>query len=199
MERFTLTKSDFPTEWQGYPLDADFHTVLAIIAALNDPELSGAEKLMIARRRLFPADQPPSERVMEAFIWLEGCGMPRERGESGAARDFDFEQDAREIYASFRQVYGIDLMQPMHWWAFSALLEGVTAVPCALREKIALRHMDDSRAETDAAIERAKRGAAIEDAVSLTERARDEELRRRLREGLPFDDLLPQPIEEDNP
>lgn len=190
MERFTLMKSDFPTEWKGYRLDADFHTVLSIIAALNDPELSGSEKLMIVRRRLFPADQPPSECTMEAFYWLEACGMPRNQSEEGAVRDFDFEQDAREIYASFRQVYGIDLMQPMHWWAFSALLEGVTAVPCALREKIALRHMDDSRAEMDASLERAKRGAAIEVTSSLTERARCEELRRRLAEGLPFDDLL---------
>lgn len=190
MERFTLMKSDFPTEWRGYPIDADFHTVLSLIAALNDPELSGSEKLMIVRKRLFPAEQPPPENVMEAFIWLEGCGMPREQREPGAARDFDFEQDAREIYASFRQVYGIDLMQPLHWWAFSALLEGVTATPCALREKISLRHMDDSRAETEAALERAKRRAAIEEAISLTERAREEELRRRLTEGLPFDDLL---------
>lgn len=50
--------------------------------------------------------------------------------------------------------------------------------------------MDDSRAQTDAAIERAKRAAAIEDEISLTDRARDDELRRRLAGGLPFDDLL---------
>ena len=81
-------------------------------------------------------------------------------------------------------------MRPLHWWAFLALLDGVTAVPCTLLEKLRLRHMDDSRAQADAALERAKRAAAIEDAISLTDRARDDALRRRLAEGLPFDDLL---------
>lgn len=189
MERFTLTKAAFPDAWRGYKLNTDFRDVLTILAALNDPELSGAEKIMIARRRLFADDAPAAGEVMEAFTWFESCGLERESAPD-AARDFDFETDAREIYASFRQVYGIDLMQPLHWWAFSALLDGVTAAPCALREKLRLRHMDDSRAQADAALERAKRAAAIEDAISLTDRARDDALRRRLAEGLPFDDLL---------
>lgn len=190
MERFTLTKAAFPNAWRGYKLDTDFRTVLTILAALNDPELSGAEKIMIARRRLFADDAPAAGEAMDAFAWFESCGIAREESETDAARDFDFEQDAREIYASFMQVYGIDLMQPLHWWAFSALLDGVTAAPCALREKLRLRHMDDSRAQADAALERAKRAAAIEDEISLTDRARDDALRRRLAEGLPFDDLL---------
>lgn len=189
MERFTLTKDAFPDAWRGYKLNTDFRTVLTILAALNDPELSGAEKIMIARRRLFVGDAPPVGEVMDAFTWFESCGIERESAPD-AARDFDFETDAREIYASFMQVYGIDLMRPLHWWAFSALLDGVTAAPCALREKLRLRHMDDSRAQADAALERAKRAAAIEDALSLTDRARDDALRRRLAEGLPFDDLL---------
>ena len=189
MERFTLTKSAFPDTWQGYKLNTDFHGVLAILAALNDPELNSADRLMIVRRRLFADKAPTVTQIMPAFVWFESCGMERTGGEGGA-RDFDFEQDAREIYASFRQVYGIDLMRPLHWWAFSALLDGVTAAPCALRDKIQLRHMDDSRAQTDTALERAKRAAAITDAHSLTEKSRDDELRRRLAEGLPFDDLL---------
>lgn len=189
MERFTLTKDAFPDAWRGYKLNTDFRNVLVILTALGDPELSGAEKIMIVRRRLFTGDAPPVGEVMEAFAWFESCGLERESAPD-AARDFDFETDAREIYASFMQVYGIDLMQPLHWWAFSALLDGVTAAPCALLEKLRLRHMDDSRAQADAALERAKRAAAIEDAISLTDRTRDDALRRRLAEGLPFDDLL---------
>lgn len=190
MERFTLTKDAFPDAWRGYKLNTDFRNVLVILTALGDPELSGAEKIMIVRSRLFADDAPPMGEVMEAFAWFESCGLEREESETDAARDFDFEQDAREIYASFFQVYGIDLMRPLHWWAFLALLDGVTAVPCTLLEKLRLRHMDDSRAQADAALERAKRAAAIEDAISLTDRARDDALRRRLAEGLPFDDLL---------
>lgn len=43
---------------------------------------------------------------------------------------FSFTQDAPYIYAAFRQQYGIDLLAErgkLHWWAFNALLQGLTA------------------------------------------------------------------------
>ena len=43
---------------------------------------------------------------------------------------FSFTQDAPYIYAAFRQQYGIDLLAErgkLHWWAFNALLKGLTA------------------------------------------------------------------------
>lgn len=190
MNRFTLTSTELPHEWNGYELNTDFHQIINIIKMMNDVELSAEEKPFILRKMLFVDKMPPVNAAFNAFEWFESCGADKPQGEPHGVKDFDFEQDAREIYASFRQVYGIDLMQPMHWWLFSALLDGVTACPCALANKIHMRHIDDSKQDKAAAIERAKRAAAIEDSVSKSVASMNEELARRLKAGLPFDDLI---------
>lgn len=94
------------------------------------------------------------------------------------SRDFDYEFDAPEIYASFRQLYGIDLMdEDLHWWQFPRAARGCFLCRCALSEKIRLRHLDVSKCEDKAAAQRAKDAAAIPDAVGIDERLLTEQVR----------------------
>ena len=50
------------------------------------------------------------------------------RGNSSRNKqNYDFEYDAKHIYASFLQQYGIDLTTAsLHWWAFKALFDGLS-------------------------------------------------------------------------
>ena len=42
-------------------------------------------------------------------------------------QNYDFEYDAKHIYSSFLQQYGIDLTKAdLHWWAFKALFDGLS-------------------------------------------------------------------------
>lgn len=58
---------------------------------------------------------------------------------------FDFEFDAKEIYADFLRYYGIDLMeQDVHYHRFMLLLSNLPA-ESALKKKIELRFADTSK------------------------------------------------------
>lgn len=51
-----------------------------------------------------------------------------DRAPSSERRSFDFEQDAKYIYAAFRQAYGINLFEEqgrLHWWEFIALFSAL--------------------------------------------------------------------------
>ena len=51
---------------------------------------------------------------------------PRKRENEGQAPIYSFREDAEAIIAAFQKEYGIDLTTAsMHWWRFSALLEGL--------------------------------------------------------------------------
>ena len=92
----------------------------------------------------------PEEKTAAGFAWLVDCGKtpsaavqaevvnhiisdivaPKSRTSGRKQqRAVDFSFDAAEIYASFMQDYGIDLIQQqgkMHWCAFIALFNGLS-------------------------------------------------------------------------
>ena len=53
---------------------------------------------------------------------------PREQEKANQTPIYSFREDADAIIAAFQKEYGIDLTaEKMHWWRFSALLEGLIA------------------------------------------------------------------------
>lgn len=52
--------------------------------------------------------------------------LPRQAGDKNGSKVLDYEIDADLIYSAFMEQYGIDLVNSdMHWYKFSALLEGL--------------------------------------------------------------------------
>jgi hypothetical protein len=75
--------------------------------------------------------QPYDEAVKQA-LWFYCLGKPHEKEETdkqnlkSSRRSYDFEIDADALYTSFREAYGIDLLQEdLHWWAFRELMLGL--------------------------------------------------------------------------
>ena len=170
-----------------YDIRPGFRNILKILRLQNDPDVLDGPKAELLRRWFFDGEAP--EAWAEAFGHFVRAGDEPEL--PAGERDFDYEFDAPEIYASFRQLYGIDLMDAdLHWWQFRALLGGCFLCRCALSEKIRLRHLDVSKCEDKAAAQRAKDAAAIPDAVGIDERLLTEQVRERLLRGESIEDLI---------
>lgn len=184
---FSLSSLDpLPRAYKGYAVNTGHRTILRIIRMLRDPEIDEADRVRILARMFFAGNKRPGTRagVMLIFDWFLSCGNTERDEAAEGARDMDYEQDAQEIYAAFRQVYGIDLMETeLHWWQFSALLSGCFACNNALSAKVRLRHADDSESVRKAAAERAKRGVALKDAHSRTDIALHDDLQNALKSG----------------
>lgn len=192
MMRFSLSGKELPDSLHvdgiKYDIYTNFHTVLAVLRALGDQNLDPQDRRKIAAGLLF-FGKIPSGDWLTPFRDFVGCGQPD--GETSDVRDFDYEQDAMELYSAFWQLYGIDLFSvKLHWWKFSALLHGAFSTDNALSNKVRLRHIDDTEARRKAATDRAKRNAELWEEVSAAEMAIEEQLRQRLKEGKPIDDLL---------
>lgn len=192
MTRFSLSGSSLPdslyVDGIKYDIYTNFHTVLAVLRALGDQNLDPQDRRKIAAGLLFFGKIPAGD-WLTPFRDFVGCGQPD--GETSDVRDFDYEQDAMELYSAFWQLYGIDLFSvKLHWWKFSALLHGAFSTDNALSNKVRLRHIDDTEARRKAATDRAKRNAELWEEVSAAEMAIEEQLRQRLKEGKPIDDLL---------
>lgn len=192
MEKFSLSSKDkalpeaYTADGNAFSIYTDFRRILRILRLLDDPNVLDLDKHIGLVRLFFKGDIPPDP--LDAFKWFVSCGIERE---SGGDKDFDYEQDAREIYSGFMQIYGIDLTQTdMHFWKFSMLLDGLFATDNALSNKVHLRHLDDSKAKRENDLSRAKRNAAVGCNMSAADAALENLLRQRIQAGKPINDLL---------
>ena len=189
MRKLSLSSLDeLPESIEECAINTDFRVILRIFRMLGDPEINEEDKPWILRRLFYIGRKP--DKAEEGFEWFVSCG--REKSEPGGERDFDYEQDAAEIYSAFRQVYGIDLIdiEKLHWWRFLPLLEGLFCCQNALSNKVHLRHADDDKSKPKAALERQKRAVKLESRISRSDMALEEAIRERLMKGEPIGDLL---------
>lgn len=189
MRKFSLSSFDgLPQTAGGYPICTDFRVILRIFRMMSDVEVAEQDKPMLMRAMFFCGDHPAdAESLFEWFV-----GMGREAAPTSGVRDFDYEQDAAEIWSAFIKEYGIDLLtiDHLHWWKFMALLEGVFAGDNALANKVRIRHVDDGENEKKAALNRQKMAVALTETVGREEANMTALLTERLEKGLPIGDLL---------
>jgi len=108
---------------QDVPIETDFRACLRVILAFEDDELTDVERAGVLIENLYP--EPPAN-LQAAYLmgvkFLNGGETPDQGGDPGP-RLYSFSQDARYIYAAFRQTHGIDLeaTESLHWWKFLAL------------------------------------------------------------------------------
>lgn len=189
MRKFSLSSFDvLPQTASGYPINTDFRVILRIFRMMEDVEIAEQDKPMLLRVMFFLSNYPADAEAL--FAWFVGMG--REAAPTSGVRDFDYEQDAAEIWSAFMAEYGIDLLtiDYLHWWKFMALLEGVFAGDNALANKVRIRHVDDGENEKKAALNRQKMAVALTETVGREEANLTALLTERLEKGLPVGDLL---------
>ena len=165
------------------PVRADFRTALKILALHGDPDAPRRLKTKLALEWFYP--EPPGN-AGEALAALdahlaggrEECKDPvaealrARRAESAGPPEMCFEHDAAEIWASFLQQYGIDLLEPppMHWRKFLALLGCLGPdTPLARRVQARTADLKGLRGRDLARAMKAKEDARIPERLSAEE------------------------------
>jgi len=184
-DKFTLSAPALPDsviseDGNDYPIEPDFHTVLACLERLADPDAEDLSKALFVAARFYKGNPPPDMwPLFERFLL---CG---ETVDSDEEPVMDFEQDADAIYSSFRQQYGIDLIREhLHWLEFRLLLRGLCE-NTKFGELMKLRQLDpNDYAEKDRAkLRTLQEMVALHPRVSQRENELQMELDRRLRAG----------------
>ncbi|MFB8613182.1 Gp15 family bacteriophage protein [Enterococcus gallinarum] len=160
-------------EFEGitYPLDLAFDNVLDVLDAISDKSLMAWEKVDLALNLLVGESNLNFAKQME--LWelilnrhiqigsqekvvydLEGNPMPTPKS-SDDKKSMDLVQDAKYIYASFRQI-GINLFEEqgkMHWEEFQAILESLPD-DTILPKIVQIRNWSPSKGESEKEKER---------------------------------------------
>lgn len=143
---FNVLLDPLPTEYEGYPIDADFQIGIQMMQALEDGDLSRQEATAVALSLLFmqedengnPLPTPDANTALSGLMWfLTGWNHDHNQSKD-KTRVTDYDVDQWRIYAAFRQVYGINLnTDKLHFWEFMGLL--TTLPECAYTRVIDIR------------------------------------------------------------
>lgn len=142
-----MTGYELPRELQvgerRYRIRADCWSVLDILIAMNDPELSRQSKGIVMLKILFP-----DYREIPISLWEEACEKAcafidcgQKGDERRHPRTVDWEQDAALIIAGVNAVARGEVRdQPhLHWWTFFGyfmeIREGLFAAVASIRQK----------------------------------------------------------------
>lgn len=117
---------DLPTsvEINGatYKIQSDYRAILDICVALNDPELSQQEKVIVILDIFYcDSDEIPlgdyQEAVQKCF-WFISCG--NQEPEKNSPNLVDWSKDFPFIVAPINRVIGKDVrsFEHLHWWTF---------------------------------------------------------------------------------
>jgi hypothetical protein len=106
-----------------YPIRTDYRAGIAYSMAALGGSLTPQRLLEIWFPCQAPADFAAAQEAVNAF-YRRAEGGP-DGGKDGPI-PYSYLADAGAIFAAFQRVYGVDLSTAtMHWWRFSALLEGL--------------------------------------------------------------------------
>lgn len=161
--------------------------ILRILRLYEDPNVRDEDKEPRMCKWFFTGLVPPNPS--KVFVDFLLCGA--EPAGDSTRRDYDYEFDAPEIFASFLMLYGIDLVSTsLHWWKFRALFAGCLRSSCPLSEKIRVRLCNPEKCEDPKEAERARADVQLPERISLTEQLLQKEIVARLKSGRGVADLL---------
>lgn len=187
--RFTLSQTNalpetVEVDGSAFAINASYRNILRILAMLQDDEVVESHKPAMLCKWFYDVTPFNVDAAITAFMdFLHRGDLPKDT-DSSRPQTFDYEQDAPDIYASFMSLYGIDLLETdMHWWRFSALLDGAFRTDCALSEKVKLRTVDASKCEHPDDVRRAQDAIRIETKESREARKAQDDLYDILTSG----------------
>ena len=138
-----------------YGIDSDFRTVLRVLTAYGDPELSDVEKRNICLVNLYPGvDAIPAAHIPEAYEAAVRFIDNGQQPDGKSARTMDWEQDAALLFPAINNVarFEVRSVKYLHWWTFLGyfmeIRDGVFSTVLRLRRKRAKNQkLDKSESE----------------------------------------------------
>lgn len=131
-------------EWD---IRTNFHDILKIIVAFNDPNLDEAEKVFICLQILYEGfDEMPESEYETAFkeaLRFIDCGIPESKRQGKKnARTVDWEHDESILFPAINKIAGCEVrsLPYLHWWTFMGYFmevstDGVFGNVLKLRQK----------------------------------------------------------------
>ncbi|MBE0600234.1 MAG: hypothetical protein IH607_00485 [Firmicutes bacterium] len=172
-------------------------TILKIFRLLEDEDIQEHHRIAKACDLFLmaPIDMLAGYALLLRF--LNYGEMPNEEEPNRRQkRLISFEQDAPEIYASFLQVYGIDLLETdIHWYRFNVLLVSLLRVDGnPLAAKLRLRTLDTGKLKgrDKHRAEAAKQSVAIRERVSPEAQRLERQLIEAIQNGGNIAEILKQ-------
>lgn len=112
-----------------YEIDPDFRTVLDIIIASEDPDLTDQEKIYVCLINLYvDMDDMPAEDYAEAYKKANEF-IDRGAGKSKVKQPklMDWEQDEDVLFPAINKVAGYEVREKdfIHWWTFLGFYMGI--------------------------------------------------------------------------
>ncbi len=123
-------------EYEGriYEMRTDFREWIRFELLLTDKDIPYKDKFGLLQKIIFPV-VPPDPKLWDFLLWFYACGKKPARTDSKKASAgtkkqadaYSFEYDDGYIYAAFRELYGIDLVdiEYLHWWKFKAMFRSL--------------------------------------------------------------------------
>ena len=172
-----------------YRLDLAFDTVLKFYELLDDDNLEDSEKISVAFEMFMGFTPDDADFAIAVFQKINQYIAKQPYGDEGEPnidgngqvvtpqKYYSFTQDAEAIYASFREQYGINLLQEkgkLHWDEFKALFAGLG--PNTYFQRIVeIRMRDTSKLEGQALNDTLKSQQYYELNENKTEKAREQQ------------------------
>ncbi len=161
-----------------YKINYDFRYGLLFEELMNDTTISDSEKLTLAVKLYL--DNQYVENYEEAVTQIFNfylCGeTPRKTKKKKQNPVFSYEEDAGLIFAAFKEVYNIDLVEDkIHWWKFRALFDALPDT-CQFRKVVGYRAIEINQNMTDSQkkfYKEMKKIYALEDKRTLEEKEAD--------------------------
>lgn len=113
-----------------YRIRSDFRSILRIIAAFNDDELTDAEKLYVCLKQTYrDFENIPHDDYAEAYeqaVWFINCGEEA-KSDRKNPKTVDWERDEKLIFPAINKAAGqeVRLAEYMHWWTFMGYFQSI--------------------------------------------------------------------------
>ena len=108
---------------KSYSIRTDFRDVLTVLEAMEDPDLTDAEKAFVAFQIIYEDfEEIPIGDYEEAFkkiMWFINNGEEDDKP-SSKTKMIDFESDSKILIPAVNRVAGCEIrsLEYLHWWTF---------------------------------------------------------------------------------
>lgn len=108
-----------------YDINYDYKTIINILLAFEDTELTYEEQMYIMLHNLYKEEIPEedTEEACKQAIKFIDIGNTEKSNRVNNNRIYSFEKDATYIFSGINQTHHIDLEEKsdLHWWKFMSL------------------------------------------------------------------------------
>lgn len=163
-------------------INCDYRTIINIILAFEDYELTYNEQAYIMLKNLYkePINDDDLEEAIDKAIRFIDCGKEYDNSKKNDTRVYSFKKDANYIFTGINSTHHIDIdeKKDLHWWKFMSLFMDMSS-ECMFGE---LMYYRKRKAEGKLSKEEKKHYNEIKDLVDLDKVKSQSKARKRFFE-----------------